>query len=233
MSSKYTFIPTSTVLTAMRAAGFQPYEARQAGARSAERAPYTRHMLRFRHGEAKTFNDLVPEVILVNGHDGSAKYQVFGGLFRLVCLNGLMVGQQFAHMDIRHTGDVAGQVLEGSFKIVEEELPRIVESVGAMRARQLTLVEQTQFAQLALDIRYGQGGYTTISPAHLSTVHRSEDAANDMWTVFNRVQENIMSVNHTTRSASGRVSHVREVNSVKEQVRINRALWDAAMAIAA
>jgi hypothetical protein len=218
----------------MRAAGFQPYEARQAGSRSELREPYTRHMLRFRHTDAPMVLDgLVPEVIVVNGHDGSAQYQVFGGLFRMVCLNGLMVGMQFACQNIRHIGNVVKDVIEGSFRVVEEELPKIVASVEQMKAKQLNFEDQRNFAKQALAIRYAGKFAVSLQPEQLLTVRREYDSPNDVWSIFNRVQENLLSVTHETTSFTGRRSHVREVGAVKEQVRINRALWDAAYRLAA
>jgi hypothetical protein len=234
MSDRYTFIPTSQVLAGMRAAGFQPYEARQSGSRSEDREPYTRHMLRFRHVDAPTVLDgLVPEVVVINGHDGSAQYQVFGGLFRVVCLNGLMVGMQFANQTIRHIGNVASQVIEGSYKIVEEELPKIMDSVAAMKAATLDFADQHNFAKQALAIRYAGQHSISLKPEQLLELHREVDSGNDVWSIFNRVQENLLSTPHKVFSFTGRRSNVREVSAVKEQVRINRALWDAAARLAA
>ncbi|EBA7968526.1 DUF945 domain-containing protein, partial [Salmonella enterica] len=34
----------------------------------------------------------VPEIILLNSHDGSSSYQMVPGLFRFICTNGLVCG---------------------------------------------------------------------------------------------------------------------------------------------
>ena len=47
-SNRYTFIPTSSVIDGMRAAGFLPVSASQSRARLADRKDYTKHMIRFR-----------------------------------------------------------------------------------------------------------------------------------------------------------------------------------------
>src|ERR1700722_20891345 len=74
MSSKYTFIPTERVLSGLMQAGFVPVDARQTRARSAS-ALHARHIIRFRRRlETVALNDSVPEVILVNSHDGSSTY---------------------------------------------------------------------------------------------------------------------------------------------------------------
>lgn len=230
MSDKYTFIPTSTVLEALMDNGFQPYEARQAGAREQGKAPFTRHMLRFRHKDAQplvSFDTVVPEVTLVNGHDGSAKYSLFAALFRYICLNGMMAGREYGGMTIRHSGNVAEEALKGSFKIVNEELPRIADSVRGMRLTLLSPELQQEFAHAALQLR-SRGNYTTLPAANLLITHRKQDEGNDVWSVLNRIQENVLSIDHKVRSVTGRVSHVRQIGAVNETIRINRGLWDLA-----
>jgi hypothetical protein len=235
MSDKYTFIPTSTVLEALMDNGFQPYEARQAGAREQGKAPFTRHMLRFRHKDVGTITDfdtVSPEIVLYNGHDGSAKYSLFAALFRLVCLNGMMAGHQYGGMTIRHSGNVAEEALKGSFKIVNDEMPALVGSISNLRGTLLSPELQLDFARKALALRY-RGNYTTLPAENLLTIRRSQDENNDVWSILNRIQENVTSIDHSVRSVTGRVSHVREVKAVNETIRINRGLWDLASQYAA
>jgi len=74
LSSKYTFIPTIRVLSGLMQSGFVPVDARQTRTRSAS-ALHARHIIRFRRRlETVALNDSVPEVILVNSHDGSSTY---------------------------------------------------------------------------------------------------------------------------------------------------------------
>ncbi len=55
----------------------------------------------------------VPEIILLNSHDGSSSYQMIPGIFRFVCTNGTVCGNNFGEIRVPHKGDIVGQVIEG------------------------------------------------------------------------------------------------------------------------
>jgi hypothetical protein len=88
LSLKYTFIPTEKVLSGLMSAGFVPVEARQAMTRRAS-VVHARHVLRLRRRfETVLFRDQsIPEVVFLNSHDGSSKYILRMGIFRVVCTN--------------------------------------------------------------------------------------------------------------------------------------------------
>jgi hypothetical protein len=54
-------------------------------------------MLRLRR-EGQITGKQVPEIILLNSHDGSSSYQMLPGLFREVCQNGLICGETFGEV---------------------------------------------------------------------------------------------------------------------------------------
>ena len=74
LSSSYTFVPTARIVDALGQAGFQPVEARQTRSRS--RSPvHARHMIRLRRRlEHVALADSVPELVLLNSHDGTSAY---------------------------------------------------------------------------------------------------------------------------------------------------------------
>ncbi len=87
-SEHYAYIPTITVLENLQREGFQPFFACQTRVRDQSRREYTKHMLRLRRaGEIN--GQHVPEIILLNSHDGTSSYQMLPGYFRFVCQNGL------------------------------------------------------------------------------------------------------------------------------------------------
>ncbi|NBW19567.1 MAG: DUF932 domain-containing protein, partial [Caulobacteraceae bacterium] len=70
-------------------------------------------MIRFRHigeaGNARALavGDTFPEVVLVNANDGSSAYKLMAGVFRLVCLNGMVVAErQTGQVSVHHKGDI-------------------------------------------------------------------------------------------------------------------------------
>ncbi|STG26491.1 CP4-57 prophage protein [Escherichia coli] len=80
-SERYAYIPTITVLENLQREGFQPFFACQTRVRDPGRRGYTKHMLRLRRaGEIN--GEHVPEIILLNSHDGTSSYQMLPGYFR-------------------------------------------------------------------------------------------------------------------------------------------------------
>ena len=61
----------------------------------------------------------VPEIILLNSHDGTSSYQMLPGLFRAVCQNGLVCGDTFGEVRVPHKGNVVDKVIEGAYEVLE------------------------------------------------------------------------------------------------------------------
>ena len=59
---------------------------------------------------------------------------------------------------------------------------------------------------------------------------RSGDAGDSLWQVYNVVQENLVRGGITYQSARGRQMRTRRIQAIREDVRINTALWQAAAA---
>src|ERR1019366_4418956 len=88
MSQRYTHIATVGVIEAMIKAGFQPFSASQSRTRIEGKAAFTKHMIRFRHqdvSQSLAVGDVIPEVFLINSHDGTSAYRLIAGLYRLAC----------------------------------------------------------------------------------------------------------------------------------------------------
>ncbi len=81
-SKRYAYIPTIAVLENLQREGFQPFFAYQIRVRDPGRRGYTKHMLRLRRaGEIN--GEHVPEIILLNSHDGTSSYQDAAGLLQV------------------------------------------------------------------------------------------------------------------------------------------------------
>ena len=113
-SDRYTYIPTITLLDNLKREGFQPFFACQTRVRDLSKRDHTKHMLRLRR-EGQITGNQVPEIILLNSHDGSSSYQMLPGLLRAVCQNGLICGETFGEVRVPHKGDVVERVIEGAY----------------------------------------------------------------------------------------------------------------------
>lgn len=227
-SGRYTFIPTFRVVNAMRKEGFYPVAAMESRARVEEKKGYTKHMIRFRRHDGFTnVGEVLPEVVILNSHDGTTSYQISAGLYRLVCSNGLIVSDsEIETIRTRHNGDVVGQVIEGTYQIIDRA-PEVAGKVEGMRALVLPEPAQQAFAKAALELRY-EPEAAPIQADQLNRPRRAEDRGADLWHTFNRIQENMIRGGIRGRNASGGRMSTRAVNSVSENVRLNKALWTLA-----
>lgn len=221
---RYTFIPTLAVLEGLRSEGFQPFEVRQTRCRDEGKREFTRHMVRMRHPTATSLTgDEVPEIVLVNSHDGTSSYQIIAGYFRMVCSNGLIAGDVTHDIRVRHTGKVVDDVIEGSFRVIDD-MKSISENIQEYKAIQLNKPEQLLLAHAAHEIRWSDGEHSP-EPEQLLRAKRHEDSKDDVWTTFNVIQENMLKGGLHGRTATGRRTSTRAVSGVNENVKLNRALW--------
>jgi len=227
-SSKYTFIPTSQVLNGLMQVGLVPVDARQAHTRRAS-PMHARHILRLRRRfETVKLDDSVPEIVLLNSHDGTSAYQLRMGLFRVVCTNGLIVSRgAFPGYCVSHRGNVVDEVVASALKM-SENFESLATEVVRMEQRPLFKDEQQRFAEHALEIRYPNLGDSGMEASRLLACRRPADVGDDLWSVLNRVQENLLRGGITRRTAGGRLTRTRAITSIREDVRLNSRLWDLA-----
>jgi acyl-CoA reductase-like NAD-dependent aldehyde dehydrogenase len=173
--------------------------------------------------------------VLLNSHDGTSAYRVMSGVFRLVCLNGMVVAdRQDAEVRVPHKGEVVRQVVEGSYAVLDDAR-RALDAAEAWQAMPLARDEQRAFGEAARLLRFGDAEGNTDTPItseQLLAPRRAEDAGDDLWRTFNRVQENVIRGGLTSwgRDARGRSRRItsREVTGIDGDVRLNRALWQLA-----
>ena len=227
----YVFISTQQLVEALMDAGFHPTEARQRYSRG-ERRGYARHMIRFRQaGESLRIVDCMPEIILINSHDATSAYQLRGGLYRFVCENGLILSlADFGMIRVPHRGNVLARVVEGAQQI-SQHMDGIGQVIERMARTELERSAQCQLAQRALELRYRGQKHFPFDAGQLLEARRESDQRNDLWTVYNKVQENVICGGIAGRTATGRRSTNRRINSIDENIRINVALWQEAMAL--
>ena len=221
-SERYTYIPTITLLESLQKEGFQPFFACQTRVRDAGRREHTKHMLRLRR-EGQIAGKQVPEIILLNSHDGSSSYQMLPGLFRFVCQNGLICGQTFGEVRVPHKGDVVDKVIEGAYEVLGL-FDRMDEQRDAMQALLLPSPAQQALAHAALTYRFGEE-HQPVTPEQILMPRRYEDNTPDLWTTYQRIQENLIKGGLSGRNAKGKRSHTRAVNGIDGDVKLNRALW--------
>lgn len=230
MSNKYRFFPTAHIVEALLKQNFLVVRAQQSRTRIEGKEAYTKHMLRFRPADLAEapVDATVPEIVLTNAHDGTSAYKLSLGLFRVRCLNGLVVkSASIDDVKVRHSGreSLIHDVIEGSYRIIEES-PKALAQVATFQQLQLSPPEQEVLAQAAIELR---GSTLEVQPRALLAARRWEDGDyrqdRDLWRTMNVAQENLMRGGVMGRNEDGQQRRLRGVSSVDADTKLNRALW--------
>ena len=194
-SDKYAHISTEKIIDDMELLGWGVVDAKQVKARKS--VGFQKHLVVFRNSEividGADGDTVFPQILLTNSHDGKNAFTFTAGLFRMICENGLVVcNQEFENLKIRHYG-YDFEELEKTINVMVEKLPLTVESMNRFKTTVLNSNQMLDFAKRALNSRFTDSEleHITIDLNDLLTPSREEDKGNDMWSVFNIVQEKL------------------------------------------
>lgn len=228
LSDRYKPIQTIKLIEPLLENGWSVSRASQAQYRVASKGPHGYHILALTRPELK-FNEGQVECLLMNSHNGSKKFEIKIGIFRMVCSNGIITQTMgFDQVTAKHFYDMA-LMIERSQQIIERA-PKIIEKIEAWKALNLTDVQINDFEQYALQARYPKSNPEQL-PVALSRINqcqRPQDVGCDLWRTFNRIQENI--IRGGLPNLKGRVT--RGIRSINRNVQLNEILWAGAEKLA-
>jgi len=229
VSSRYTFVPTLDAVDLLRDAGWFPINAEQSGTRIQDKEGFQKHSIRFTRNENFEMNpkDERVDLVLYNSHDLGSSFKLIASVWRLVCGNGLMIASDFANFTHRHVGFSENDFVESADKITASA-NIINDQMDYLKGISLGYDEQIAYAESAHKLIYEDIKDAPIAPDKLLTQRRSEDGANNLWTVFNRVQENVIKGGIKGRvygEHGPRKVTTRAVQSLDRNIKLNQALW--------
>ncbi len=247
VSDSYTFLSTEKIIDALASSAFPmlPVSAREQGTRIAEKEGYTKHVIRFRSPVARMLKvgDTLPEVSIVNAHDRGSSFIIEGGLMRLVCLNGMTCGVgTIGRYSQRHVGGTIDNVLEAVYRVIDE-FPLLDTITQNMQRTILTHEKQMELAERALILRFPEVEKRHVKAESLLLVRRTADNGGDLWSVFNRIQENTVrggiryahavAANPNGETYAERRGYIergttRTVKGIDSELQLNRGLWSLA-----
>lgn len=135
----------------------------------------------------------------------------------------------FAIIRIPHRANILEDVVAGALKITAQ-FERIGAQVRAMAERMLSDREQAGLAQVAYEIRWAKSETRPeFLPAKMLEVRRAADAEPSLWHTFNRLQESAMTGGVLYHTGAQRLMRTRRIHNIRENVRINTGLWQAAV----
>ena len=227
VSDRYSFLPTTDILEILQDEGWTPWSAKQVNTRTWSKE-HAKHLIRLRHDDLdiKSFGvgDSFPEMLLINAHNGLGGYTLQGGIFRMICSNGMVISESdFGKIHIRHIGFEAQQVKDASRQLVMNS-SRIADKIHNWQNIELNPRKKQDFFADAAQIRFGKDT-TDDLVSEVSRWRRKEDDKNDLWTTFNVAQENIIRGGFRNGNTN---RMVRPISNIQKDVKINSELWDLA-----
>ena len=232
VSEKYNFVKTIKVIEDLEPLGWVVHDVMQQGLRKAERDGFQKHLVTLRRadqaGRKLELDELVPELLVDNSHDATSALHFNAAINRCWCANQCTVAESvFPGASIRHIGYDSGQ-LEKVITDFAKGLPKILDVVAEYQTIELTRINQLDFAASAMELRWGDK-MPRLKPADFLIAKRKEDQGNDLWRVFNRVQEHIFKGGVRGRSINGKRRYTnRKIKAVDAFVGLNKKLWELA-----
>ena len=245
-SDKYTHIPTDRVIRDLEVLGWKVADVKEVAARKEDNKGFQKHLVVFRNEDVVITGEdgdtVYPQILLTNSHDGKNSFKFQAGLFRMICENGLVIADEsFEDYSIRHMG-YDFDALQSLIKDMVSNLDLTVESMNKMKQIELDEEQQLELAKKLLDIRLeGTGNaYDDYQPKSINYSQRKEDNGVDLWSVFNRQQENIIEGNfkYFNEEKYGKYENVnmdfigrnaRPIKNFKQDMDVNKKMFAAAL----
>ena len=242
-TQKFVAIQPSQVEAALKPYGFNLVSLKTGRARLADRADHQTTIARYRSENELKINGLSMDLVFKIPHLYGA-IEAFLGTYRQVCSNGLVVGQKFFECPrIRHVGNALNQ-LETLIPIIIAKHNELADSIREMQSRNVTPEALAIFVKEIAQLRLGQNEkIVSIQYNDLMRVRRDADNGQDVFSILNVVQENVMRYGlryQTETTAQDGTKLIRNMNarpvtrneneSVKS-VDLNASIWDAATRI--
>ena len=226
VSSRYSFLPTTDILEILQDEGWTAWKAEQVKARTWSK-DHAKHIIRLRHEdldmESFGVGDSFPEMLLMNAHNGTGSYDLMGGIFRMVCSNGMVISESdFGKIHIRHIGFEPEQVVEASRELIMNS-SRIADKIGTWKEVSLAPRARLDFFTDAAKIRFDNPDDGVVRD--ISQSRREADRGLDLWSTFNVAQENLIRGGFRNSSTN---RMVRPITSIQKDVKFNSELWDLA-----
>ncbi len=171
-----------------------------------------------------------PQILLTNSHDGKNAFTFTAGLFRMVCENGLVIStNEFEKVAIRHMGYDFDE-LQKQITDMVEKLPLTVASMNKMIDTKMEQESILKFAKDMLAVRFPEDELKriTINMDEFITPVRPEDKGEDLWSVFNTIQEKIIEGDFEYTIGT-KHRKARQIKNFKQDMDLNSKMFDVAL----
>lgn len=233
MSDSYQFMPSHRIATNL-AEQFEMTLVEVGQQFSRARNPAGQeHFMKFRMpgdlAKLPGVGDSVPEIVIMNSHNGRSTIRAYAGIFRMVCANGMVVSEKsFGQIKLRHFGlDNTFVEFNKVLGLMARRMTILDNRMARMKEVILTPHEQNQLAIQLMKLR---GTPDWLEAADLLAANRIEDeraegGERSLWTTFNTLQENLTSKSIGRHFDDARDRSIRPLSGARAHILTNEKLW--------
>jgi hypothetical protein len=234
LSPKYSFLPTSRIISDMDSLGWKVCQAKTNRSRTITNQEFGNHVIKFfnpdvfiqdSEGNVESYIN----VVVMNNHSGTGSFKFEMGIFRLVCSNGLVIkDQDMGSFNIRHSG-YSFEQLQETMGTAITRLPELVNRINTWNGITMTTDQQKDFAKKALALRsYTDRVPTEEELAEFLAPRRQQDQGDSLWVVLNRIQESVMKGGYHLLNSRGKSRRAKSIKNIQQDIKLNQQIWELA-----
>lgn len=250
LSKQYKFIDSNNIKEVLQDHGFILNGV--SVAKSKKYQGFQKHIAVYEHPDFKFDDGNNLNLLVKNSHDGKSSLQLNLGVYRAICANGLVVGDDIAQKNITHKGDAIKKLDEGIIELIEHA-PNVFGTIDSMKSQKATPEKITEMILKASELRFkdkileieknnqdledDKKLSLRFNPESFLRARRYEDRKDDLYTVFNVIQENLIRGGLRYHTVKGERyldarNTTREIKDANKLINFNKELWATANAVA-
>ncbi len=235
-SARFQAVKPELVETVLAQRGFKLVDLKTGHARDPERAHHQTTIARYRSQSEFKVGGLHLDIVAKMPHlYGSI--ELILGTYRVICTNGLVVGEAFESFKIKHLGNPIQELNNALTQLVAQEA-QLIETIQRMQDTQLDVGQMRDFSR-AVGLKL-VGETSTNADVHITdqallVPYREEDKATDLFTVLNVVQENALRSKMPYLRVSRKLDGTLQYRNLKTRgakdssakaIEVNKMIWD-------
>lgn len=236
LKDSYKLVKTRDLITKIESLGYNLDNFVANKTRKVEKQGFQKHRAIFSSDLLKTsHNDEGKlQLLLTNSHDGTSSVILSMGFYRLVCSNGLVIGNTVETIRLPHKGQFIHDNIERAIEKIAAQADNANNDIAKMRSTNLSKSSQNELFYEASKLRFPEKQVSSVK----FNINRYDDRKDDLFTVYNVAQENLirggssaMIFNEETKLFEQKT--LRAIKSIDSQTKLNTDLYNLAMKFAA
>ena len=244
VGSDYKFQSSEYIISELKRRGFNLVGTSTGKPNKPENRGYQKHMMVFDSSfDVFRIDDNNRLRILVqNSHDGNSAVKFYVGVYRAVCANGLICGDTQNYIKVSHRGNDFEKRISAAIDDTMHQFSETKYKVRYMKHLHLNTTQRETLAiKMERHLMKDKGRWYSFATERLLKRNRKDDKENDLYTIFNVIQENALKggiyYQKVDEQGDGAQLKTRKTRAIKENsprsVELNKFLWQEALKLVA